>query len=250
MGKPNKVLTIVLVVTILVVAAIPAIASNLTKDATLTYRNIRITLDGQEIQPTDANGNYVEPFIIDGTTYLPVRGVASALGLDVSWDSDTSTVELSSGSNPAPVESSASYPAEEPAVIPATEEPEPLDLTGLWIQDNASSGGYFTAVIRDDGSIGVFFINGDDGSNWTYWVGTYEAPSTDTDEYSWLSSNTYEGHGLFASSADTKEFTYQSGKIVFPISLQGQSGYLTLVRDFWDVSSIPESAFGSASIGG
>ena len=40
MSKPNKVLTIVLVVTILVVAAIPAIASNLTKDTTLTYRNM------------------------------------------------------------------------------------------------------------------------------------------------------------------------------------------------------------------
>ena len=44
--------------------------------------------------PTDANGDYVEPFIIEGTTYLPVRAIASALDLDVNWDEETSTVIL------------------------------------------------------------------------------------------------------------------------------------------------------------
>ncbi len=52
-------------------------------------------LNGQEIQPKDANGFYVEPFIINGTTYLPVRAVADSLGIHVSWDSSTQTVILS-----------------------------------------------------------------------------------------------------------------------------------------------------------
>ena len=61
----------------------------------LWYNNIKITLDNKEVKPTDANGNYVEPFTIDGTTYLPVRAVSNALGLNVDWDANTNTVKLS-----------------------------------------------------------------------------------------------------------------------------------------------------------
>ena len=64
------------------------------------FNNIKITLDGNEIIPKDVNGNYVEPFIIDGTTYLPVRGIANALGLGVDWDGNTNTVILSTKTQP------------------------------------------------------------------------------------------------------------------------------------------------------
>ena len=74
---------------------IPAIASTGSRDATLFYRDIKITLNGKEIDPKDANGTTVEPFIIDGTTYLPVRAISGALSLDVVWDDPTSTVKLS-----------------------------------------------------------------------------------------------------------------------------------------------------------
>ena len=65
-----------------------------SRTAELFYNNIKVMLNGKEITPTDANGNAVEPFIIDGTTYLPVRGVASALGMNVGWDATTNTVTL------------------------------------------------------------------------------------------------------------------------------------------------------------
>lgn len=55
---------------------------------------VRIVIDGQELIPTDVNGNIVEPIIIDGTTYLPVRAVAEALGKAVSWDGPSFTVYL------------------------------------------------------------------------------------------------------------------------------------------------------------
>lgn len=96
MNKLNRILTVILVVAIVAAVAGPVLASNLTKTVTLTYQDIKITLDGQPVIPTDANGNEIEPFIIDGTTYLPVRGVASALGLDVSWDASANTVGLTS----------------------------------------------------------------------------------------------------------------------------------------------------------
>lgn len=62
--------------------------------ATLSYNNIKVTLNGSPVDLRGSEGESVEPFIIDGTTYLPVRAVAGALGLDVDWDAATHTVVL------------------------------------------------------------------------------------------------------------------------------------------------------------
>lgn len=58
------------------------------------YSDIKIELNGKRITPTDANGNVVEPFAVNGTTYLPVRAIGNALGLNVTWDSKTNTAKL------------------------------------------------------------------------------------------------------------------------------------------------------------
>ncbi len=63
-------------------------------EVTTVYNDIKIVVNGSEIIPNDANGNIVEPFIIDGTTYLPVRALANALGQEVSWEQSTSTVYI------------------------------------------------------------------------------------------------------------------------------------------------------------
>jgi hypothetical protein len=60
------------------------------------FNNIKIVIDGTEIVPKDASGNVVEPFIANGTTYLPVRAVAEALGKEVYWDGPNYTVYLGS----------------------------------------------------------------------------------------------------------------------------------------------------------
>lgn len=67
------------------------------QQATLDYTGIKITLNGTPVSPTDASGAAVEPFAMNGTTYLPVRGIANALGLGVSWDQATQTVALTDG---------------------------------------------------------------------------------------------------------------------------------------------------------
>ena len=51
-------------------------------------------LRGRVFTPKDAAGNVVEPFIMNGTTYLPVRAVGEALGMSVNWDGNTHTVYL------------------------------------------------------------------------------------------------------------------------------------------------------------
>lgn len=90
----KKIKTTILLITVLCMFTAIAHATVGSRTATLFYNSIKIMLDGKEIVPTDGNGNTIEPFIIDGTTYLPVRGVSSALGLDVSWDEQTKTVKL------------------------------------------------------------------------------------------------------------------------------------------------------------
>lgn len=82
--------------TVLVMSSVlGAAAATGAVNLSATYRNIKITLNGSELTPKDANGKTVEPFIVDGTTYLPVRAVSEALGLDVDWNNSTNTVELS-----------------------------------------------------------------------------------------------------------------------------------------------------------
>ena len=64
----------------------------------IDYNNIKVTLDDEAVSLVDANGDAVEPFSINGTTYLPVRAISSALGLNVDWDQEASTVILTTSS--------------------------------------------------------------------------------------------------------------------------------------------------------
>jgi len=98
-------------VTVLLISSIPALASTGSKMIEVYYNNIKITLDGVQVTPRDGQGNIVEPFTFNGTTYLPVRAVSNALGIAVDWDSDSKTVILGTGvvsgdwskDNPAPI---------------------------------------------------------------------------------------------------------------------------------------------------
>lgn len=94
LGKFNlKSFVLGIVVTLLITTmCISALASGVSKTITAYYNNIKIYVDDSLVTPTDADGNVVEPFVYNGTTYLPVRAVASALGKAVSWDAATSSV--------------------------------------------------------------------------------------------------------------------------------------------------------------
>lgn len=84
-----------LIACVLVMGLIGTAAATVGKRTVdVDYTNIKIELNGKQITPTDANGNIVEPFAISGTTYLPVRAVSNALGLQVGWDGTTNTVQL------------------------------------------------------------------------------------------------------------------------------------------------------------
>lgn len=71
-----------------------AVAAAYTKNETLHFNGIKLKVNGEYISVTDSTGAPTEPFIINGTTYLPVGNVAKLVGYNVSWDGTTQTVSL------------------------------------------------------------------------------------------------------------------------------------------------------------
>lgn len=60
----------------------------------LAHASCNILIDGTALTCYDSQGNVIEPFVENGTTYVPVRAVAEAFKIEVNWDQDTKTVFL------------------------------------------------------------------------------------------------------------------------------------------------------------
>ena len=67
-----------------IISGSTAIAANKKLDA--FYNNIKLVIDGKEFVARDGNGAVIEPFIIDGTTYMPVRAMGVAFNKALYWD--------------------------------------------------------------------------------------------------------------------------------------------------------------------
>jgi hypothetical protein len=80
---------------------VPALAA-LAKKTIDVYTGVNIYVDDVKLEPKDANGNPVEVFVYNGTTYLPVRAVGEAYGKVVQWDGSTQTVYLGTHSSTTP----------------------------------------------------------------------------------------------------------------------------------------------------
>ena len=61
-----------------------ALRSTISKD--VVYNDYSVTLNGAKVNLKDSSGNATEPFIIDDTTYLPLRAISELLNLTVEWD--------------------------------------------------------------------------------------------------------------------------------------------------------------------
>ena len=83
-----------------------------TRTATLDFVGIKLVLDGKEIAVTDSTGASIEPFGINGTTYLPLGNIAKLLGVSVSWDQATKTITMTTPGYQAP----ATTPSTEPTL--------------------------------------------------------------------------------------------------------------------------------------
>ena len=68
-----------------------------TKTISARFGDFTLNVNGQTAVPKDEHGNVVEPFISNGTTYLPVRGISQLLGKKVDWDNKNRVVRISDG---------------------------------------------------------------------------------------------------------------------------------------------------------
>ncbi|MCL2401966.1 MAG: copper amine oxidase N-terminal domain-containing protein [Oscillospiraceae bacterium] len=145
MFKKTKGFILGVVVTLVLTMAGTALASTV-RNINVTYRDIRIVVDGQEITPRDAQGNVVEPFIFEGTTFLPVRAVAEALGQEVDWDGATNTVYIGG----APTQPTEPPPTYESAPAP---QPETFMLhTGTFTVGQDIPAGRYVITVEGSGN--------------------------------------------------------------------------------------------------
>lgn len=56
--------------------------------------DIKIALNGQTVELKDANGNKISPIVYNGATYLPVKPIAEAFGMEVKYNESTNTLEI------------------------------------------------------------------------------------------------------------------------------------------------------------
>jgi len=94
--------TIILIACILTFTLIIGGSIALARDGSaridIMYRNIKLVVNGVPVAVSADN----EPFIYGGRTYVPLRVVSEALGYDVSWDANTSSVIIGDSGTPAP----------------------------------------------------------------------------------------------------------------------------------------------------
>ena len=104
----------------------------------------------------------------------------------------------------------------------------PPDLTGVWTQKDAGED-YQQATISGD-TITVNWVSPDSTS--LYWAGTFTAPTTADEPYTWTSENdtAKTSTALLAATSETKDFTYQDGKISYEVSAFGTTTTVELER--------------------
>lgn len=71
-----------------------AYAKSVTKQIEVSYSGINVYKDNELCELKDASGNTIEPFIYNGSTYMPLRAVAELAGMDVTWEGNTQSAYL------------------------------------------------------------------------------------------------------------------------------------------------------------
>lgn len=118
--------------------------------------------------------------------------------------------------------------ADGPAPSDGDREDPVLDLTGTWAMEPAEDGTTMQATISADTIVVNWVI---DGQEWLYWSGSYTPPTEPGDSYKWTSQADGDAEtALFASSDDTKDFSYKDGVISFDVTIQDKTGTAEMKR--------------------
>ena len=141
-------------------------ASSDMRTLTAAFRGIQIEIDRIPFIPKDVNGNIVEPFIVDGTTYLPIRAISEALNKEVLWDNESNAVRIFTKSEPV-IEAEVIetftdvYLADKDTLQDFTVNSAILDSTNTWIVNYS----VLPNDVSEEGSSTWIAGNGEYGEN-------------------------------------------------------------------------------------
>ena len=93
MKKHSRIMGALLAAVLLLTATVSTGAAE-SKSIQVTP-GISVYMDDLKLVPTDVNGNAVDVFTSNGTTYMPLRALSQALGKSVAWNSTTRTAYVS-----------------------------------------------------------------------------------------------------------------------------------------------------------
>lgn len=92
-NRKRKITITLIVLALLIGMTIPVLASSIVKNIRVST-GVTVYLDDVKISTKDAAGKSVEPFIHEGTTYLPIRAISDALNVPVTWEPSNQGVYL------------------------------------------------------------------------------------------------------------------------------------------------------------
>lgn len=109
---------------------------------------------------------------------------------------------------------------------------EPADLVGDWVQVNSNSTDSYHIAVITDNEIEIYWYSEADETKSLYWAGSFTAPTTADEPYTWESANNTEKTemALLASSDPSKTFTYEDGQIKYEASALGTTQTIKLEK--------------------
>lgn len=109
-----------------------AFAANAYKKSIEVEYGISLSINGQTPTLTDVNGKIVQPFVYQGTTYVPIRAVGENLGASVNYDENSNRATLVSANQ------TSAITKQDILILSAIEEMEDISNAYINIGDSYS----------------------------------------------------------------------------------------------------------------
>lgn len=109
---------------------------------------------------------------------------------------------------------------------------EPANLTGEWKQVNSGSNNSWQSATIEGDIITIYWVSNNGDTKSLFWVGTYIAPTTTDEPYTWDSVNDHSqtDKALLASEEETKTMTYEKGQLSYSASIMGTTSTVRLEK--------------------
>lgn len=159
------------------------------------FTGVNVYVNDQLIQPKDANGNPVEVFVHNGTTYLPIRAIGNALGLPVQWEGKTNSAYV------------GKHQGDKPAV---------------WLKDLDYFMGKNWVIYDGKNNLGEITNNAFTSSDRFYYNGGFENTYLINGQYSAISGTLFQTYEKRSNTSfDSKLEIYGDGELLYSATMKG-----------------------------